>query len=218
MDNEDEFWEQPQDLVLDEESEKKIATELEGSQNEPTLQEGKADESEAEKGVPVGKFKSVEALYDAYNNLQREFTKKCQRLAEVEKDKTSDEISEEALEEKYRKFLNFNGEASAYGEELKRRVAENGLSKMDNPFEYAWAEMLFEKLKSPNSDEPVLNSYILKNEKINDAVLKNYLNQLNENKSPVKLSSSSGNRVATSVTLKPSSLEEAKKAVYDLFS
>ena len=39
----------------------------------------------------LGKFKSVEALLDAYNNLQSEFTKKCQLLSSMEKDKTEQE-------------------------------------------------------------------------------------------------------------------------------
>ena len=39
----------------------------------------------------LGKFKNVEALLDAYNNLQSEFTKKCQLLSSLEKDKTEQE-------------------------------------------------------------------------------------------------------------------------------
>lgn len=34
--------------------------------------------------VSLGKFKSVNALLDAYNSLQAEFTKRCQRLKELE--------------------------------------------------------------------------------------------------------------------------------------
>ena len=32
----------------------------------------------------IGKFKNTESLLNAYNNLQAEFTRKCQRLAEFE--------------------------------------------------------------------------------------------------------------------------------------
>ena len=35
----------------------------------------------------LGKFKSVQALMDAYDNLQAEFTKKCLLLSELEKEK-----------------------------------------------------------------------------------------------------------------------------------
>lgn len=34
--------------------------------------------------VSLGKFKDVNALLDAYNSLQSEFTKRCQRLKELE--------------------------------------------------------------------------------------------------------------------------------------
>ena len=36
-------------------------------------------------GSPLGKFKSSEKLLDAYNELQSEFTRKCQKLSETEK-------------------------------------------------------------------------------------------------------------------------------------
>ncbi len=35
-------------------------------------------------GVSLGKFKDVNALLNAYNSLQAEFTKRCQRLKELE--------------------------------------------------------------------------------------------------------------------------------------
>ena len=34
--------------------------------------------------VSLGKFKDVNALYNAYNSLQSEFTKRCQKLKELE--------------------------------------------------------------------------------------------------------------------------------------
>ncbi len=37
-----------------------------------------------ESSVSYGKFKSVEALLSAYNSLQAEFTKRCQRIKELE--------------------------------------------------------------------------------------------------------------------------------------
>lgn len=36
-------------------------------------------------GSEFGKFKDVKSLLDAYNNLQSEFTRKCQKLAEITK-------------------------------------------------------------------------------------------------------------------------------------
>ena len=62
-----------------------------------------AEQETTTDGSPIGKFKSVEALYSAYNNLQAEFTRKCQKLSELEslaektssKDITADEYIKE---------------------------------------------------------------------------------------------------------------------------
>lgn len=37
-----------------------------------------------ENGVSLGKFKSVDSLINAYNSLQSEFTKRCQKIKELE--------------------------------------------------------------------------------------------------------------------------------------
>lgn len=52
----------------------KIATEQ--------TQENQVDESATE--VSLGKFKDINTLLSAYNSLQAEFTKRCQRLKELE--------------------------------------------------------------------------------------------------------------------------------------
>ncbi len=39
---------------------------------------------EKKEAVSYGKFKNADALYAAYNSLQAEFTKRCQRLKELE--------------------------------------------------------------------------------------------------------------------------------------
>ena len=38
-----------------------------------------------DEGSPLGKFKDSSALLDAYNELQSEFTRKCQKLSDAEK-------------------------------------------------------------------------------------------------------------------------------------
>ena len=211
--NEDEkYWEQPEDLVLDDET-------SDGSQQgEQSAIVG--EESKAENGEKVGKFKNVEALLEAYNNLEKEFTKKSQRLAEFEKDKMEEEKElESQVDNKLKTFLSSNGEANSYSEELKKRVLENeSLKKMDDPFSYVWAEMIFEKLKGSSETDGEVANYVLGNEKLKNIVLEKYVNQLTENKSPIKISSA-GKRVATSTaTQKPQNLKDAKDYLKNLFS
>ena len=218
--DEDKYWEQPQDLVL-EENDMSSQNKVEGSQESETLKGEKDLHNEADNGETVGKFKDVNALLEAYENLEKEFTKKCQRLSELEKDKTQEENNlNQEIDTKLKAFLSDNGEATSYSEMLKEKVLnDDSLKKMDDPFSYVWAEMVFDRLKgSNNSDENILTDYIMNNEKIKNMVIENYVNQLTENKSPIKISSS-GKRVATSVvTQKPETLSDAKKVLYDLLS
>ena len=46
-----------------------------------------------EPSVSLGKFKDVNALLSAYNSLQAEFTKRCQRIKELETSAAVDKVS-----------------------------------------------------------------------------------------------------------------------------
>ena len=218
--DEEKYWEQPEDLTLDsvEVSEDKTETQNVPKELEGSLEEVEEQKSEAENGEAVGKFKDANSLLEAYNNLEKEFTKKCQRLSALEKDKVEeDEALNKQVDEKLSLFLSTNGEATTYKEELIERVKnDDSLKKMDDPFGYVWAEMVFDKIKNQKADVTVKN-YILGNDDLKNAVIENYINQLAENKSPVIISSK-GNRVATVATQSPSTLNEAKKYLLDLLS
>lgn len=178
-----------------------------------------SEQSEAERGVPIGKFKSVDDLYHAYNSLQSEFTKKCQKLAEIEKDKAV-VPSDEELEGGLKSFLLENQEAYFYVDEIKKRVfSDDKIKGLEKPFDKVWAEMLFEKLSSPDkANEPMVQNLILKDEKIKDLVIQNYVKGLEENKAPVVMTSETGERVARVATSKPDTFEQAKQVALDLLS
>lgn len=54
-------------------------------QTEQVSHTAAAEREVGEKGeVSLGKFKDVSALLDAYNSLQSEFTKRCQKIKELE--------------------------------------------------------------------------------------------------------------------------------------
>ena len=219
--DEEKYWEQPEDLTLDSLEVKEGTAEtldnlkeLEGSQVQEDMQH-----SEAENGETVGKFKDANALLEAYNNLEKEFTKKCQRLSELEKDKIKEEEKlNKKVEEKLTLFLSSNGEATNYKDELVEKVkSDDSLKKMDDPFSYVWAEMVFDKIKNQKTSDEAVKNYILGNENLKNAVIESYINQLSENKSPIIISSN-GNRVATVATQNPANLDDAKKYLIDLLS
>lgn len=57
-----------------------------------TSHTAEADKVNSEEGqTSYGKFKSAEALLSAYNSLQAEFTKRCQRIKELENNVNKDD-------------------------------------------------------------------------------------------------------------------------------
>jgi hypothetical protein len=62
---------------------------MEEVKNEQTISlsqpaEAEIDMGEQKESVSLGKFKDVNSLLNAYNSLQSEFTKRCQRIKELE--------------------------------------------------------------------------------------------------------------------------------------
>lgn len=59
---------------------------IKNEQTEPITQPVETEEKEGGKEgeVSLGKFKDVDALLNAYNSLQSEFTKRCQKIKELE--------------------------------------------------------------------------------------------------------------------------------------
>lgn len=189
----------------------------------------------------LGKFKSVEALLDAYNNLQSEFTKKCQLLSSMEKDKTEQEkieireqqekVGEEkdlSAENDYEKqvkideqnlalFLSNNSEANFYADEIKESLSAQ---KAQNPYQMAWANVVLSHLKNNDNkkDDPIINQYVLSDDNVKNKIIENYLTELQNQKTPMVISSQSGERLSGVLPDNPKTLEEAKEITSRLFS
>ncbi len=207
MDEEKLFEEQPQNIQPSVE-EDDLGSSCEGQEDI------EAEKVEAEGGVTLGKFKNTEELLKAYNNLQAQFTKKSQKLAEVMKDKTPEPATSEQV---LKTFLSNNQEAVLYADELKSRVGDSQ-SCDEGDFRRAWADILYEKLSSKHkAEEPIVQNFV-KDDEIQEMVIKNYVKQLSEQKTPVVISSNSGERLTRTATAKPDSFEDAKRVVLDMFS
>lgn len=182
------------------------------------VEENKNAEGEAERGVPIGKFKNAQDLLKAYNNLQSEFTRKSQKLAEFESKQSLESEKTDSKENLLQSFLTQNPEATFYADELISRI-ESVQVPDEKAFKQAWMEILFDKLSSPSkAKEPIVQNLFLKDDEIQDMVIKNYMKQISQQKTPVVMSSSSGERVTKQVTQKPDTFEQAKKVVMDLLS
>lgn len=191
----------------------------------------------------LGKFKSVKALMDAYDSLQAEFTKKCQMLSQLKEAQASKEeqpddlevketlkdnqIQSSAVEEKDREdfseeglqeFLSQFDQAQGYAEEIRNRFP-SVKAQQSNPYAVAWAEVLMKNLKEKNaSSDPIINQYVLSDERVRNKIIEDYLVSLNNSQPPIVISSQSGERLSGVMPDSPKTLAEAKKRVEKMFS
>ena len=160
----------------------------------------------------IGKFKSVEALLDAYTNLQAEFTKKCQRLSDLEKEKIARETKPDT-DEVLSQFLSKNQEAIPYAPELKEILAAD-----EGSADSAWAKLVLSRLSRGDTRDPIVEKFVLSSDELKNKIVENYLSALSAQKPPLVISSQKGERVSSTVPDTPSSLIDAKKVVEKMFS
>lgn len=170
----------------------------------------------------LGKFKSVQALLDAYTNLEAEFTKKCQKLREKELETMKGVTPTFNLEESLAHFLATNNAASAFSDELRNYISQHPeLAKVENPFESAWAGLVYNHVQNyqKEKNDPIVNQYVLSNDAVRQTVLESYLDALKQQKSPIVISSQQGERVSGALNPDtPTTLHDAKAIVEKMFS
>ena len=169
---EKEDWEQPENLDNVLVADAKIEEDTPSSNN----------------GSQYGKFKDVDSLLTAYNNLQAEFTRKCQKLSELEKnDKENlEKIELEKMpifetddwQNKVSNFLEQNKDAKKYANEISNYILNDPELQNDkNALELAWAKVVSEKYKSPESivsDDKFIDDFVMSNEHIKQKIISKY--------------------------------------------
>ena len=173
-----------------------------------------------------GKFKSAEKLLEAYNNLESEFTKKCQLLSELQKDKRQEEssapstqtetqTSQQNEDDQFSAFLLANEMAKPFEEEIKEKVSS---TNQPSPYEVAWAKVVLGHLNAEQkTSDPIVNNYVLSDENVRKEVIQEYLSDLAKHKPPQVISSAGGERVSSVSPDTPTSLSEAKEMVRRMF-
>lgn len=176
----------------------------------------------------LGKFKDTESLLNAYNNLQAEFTKKCQSFSEL-KSKIDNDAEKKATPiyeredwtEKVGAFLDKNKEAQPYISEIAKTIMQDGeLASNDSALDLAYAKVASTHLISPEKaaeDDSFVNNYALKSEKIKNAVLGLYLKELEKQKTPTVLKNDAGSSQVLYKNPTANSLSEAKDIVKKMF-
>lgn len=187
--------------------------------------------TEKQSGSPLGKFKDSAKLLDAYNELQSEFTRKCQRLSDAEKKLQELSLEKSASDEKTKlnefawsnnisEFLQTHKNASDLVEEITEEIInDEALKNSIDGLEKAYSRVI-EKKYIPHSElvnnEEFLKKYIYSNDKIKNNIIKEYVATLQSTQSPITLSSDGFSRSVSSGN-KFESLEDARRYVENMF-
>lgn len=162
--------------------------------------------------INLGKFKDAESLLKAYNSLQTEFTKKSQKLSELENSNTEFNKEEKLklaikeLEQDYGIAQKFsaniiqalkNVDADNYSSLAREELLKNLQASYKSADEYA-------------CDEQFLQEFIYNNEKIKENIIKSYLTNI-KNGSPVKLVANINSSIPLSPPSSPTTIRDAGK-------
>ena len=178
-------------------------------------------------GSPIGKFKNADSLLSAYNELEKEFTKKCQKLSELEKQNTDNaEKAPVYMSENWRNeiknFLSSHVAAQNYAKDIAKELMQDSeMAKSKNALELAYAKVLSKNFRSEDSlleDATFVENKILKNEKIRSRIINEYLDELSKKKAPPMVLSGKGSSLGFSIQDKPKTLEDAMKIVEKMFN
>ena len=183
------------------------------NEREPVSSDGSFD---------LGKFKDQQSLLEAYNNLQAEFTRKCQKLSQLEKEMSKPSVpvyQTKEWQQKVSDFLSTHVEAKQFASEISQKIIENpNIYSGDNALNLAYAEIISKKYRPESeliNDDKFVNDYVINNEQIKKKVLQDYINGLRSNKLPPIQTSHSGKYTFPSPKV-ANSLSEAKKLVEDM--
>lgn len=199
------------------------------------VQEGIVDEGttlKPEADGSLGKFKDAESLLSAYNSLQAEFTKKCQKLSQTQKlldeavasdaesNKAEPIFSTDHWNEAVTDFLKQNAKAKEYSGEIATEIMnDKELQNSPNALELAWARVMQKKFESPKTlalDKKFIDEQILSRQEVKEQVLNEYFKNLQNVKTPPVIAKSG--TVAFVAPKEPKSMAEAKDMVEKLFN
>jgi hypothetical protein len=166
---------------------------------------------ENEGSKELGKFKDANSLLKAYNSLQAEFTKKSQKLAQLENDNErmqNEQTKKVEQEKEIEEFVSKFEIAKPFSSALKASLQNN--SELDIKEETL--KLLANTYKTAvdySQDEEFLNNYIFSNQEIKDKIIKDYLSKITQN-SPIKMDNGGGS-ISLTPAKKPATIVEASK-------
>ncbi len=172
------------------------------------------DKVEADE-VSFGKFKNADELLKAYNELEKEFTKKSQRLKELERvDIPSEQVPD--FKQQVDKFFSENENAKIYAKDMAMFLEENPQMLSDkNCLNVALNSVLMSKIINPEElakDEDFLNNYVLSNENVRKRIVDEFLDGLSLPPETLK----TNGQACMAPPNKPKTIEEAGRMLRQL--
>lgn len=167
--------------------------------------------SENNEGSIYGKFKDAETLLEAYNSLEAEFTRKSQKLSELQKklEEKNDISNNDSIEN----VLNNITDSEKYKKEVMEILDKNqDLSNLPNKNQIAFKIIKEAERKTEEAlnNQEFVEKYFDSNENIKQKVLSKYLSSLNETSSAPKVISGNASNIYISPSLNmPKTLKDA---------
>ncbi len=158
----------------------------------------------------LGKFKSVDGLLKAYNALEAEFTKKCQKLSEYMADNPDGPSNARSMQTELDEFASRYG-AQDYSQELASRVAGQDWDEAKGELYGHLVDILKSKIKTESDmigDRDFLDRYVYSNPDIRNKIITSYVASLND-ATPVQVSLGKNSKVCLTPAIKPASVHEA---------
>lgn len=158
-----------------------------------------------------GKFKDAKSLLEAYNSLQSEFTRKSQKLADLQKQ--LDENLALSKSDSIDEILGDSTDLEKYKKEITE-ILENDteISNLPNKNRVALKIIKEAENKTANllNDPDYMDKYIESNQEIKDKIITNYLsNQQNSPSSPKVISGNASNIYFSPSISTPKTLKDA---------
>ena len=157
-----------------------------------------------------GKFKDADSLMKAYSNLEAEFTKKSQKLAQLEEENKiiEQENSRKAeIERKVDEFVTKFEKVKPFTNTLKENLTNNANLNLEEEA----INIISNNYKSAEElilDDEFLKNYVYSNENIKNKIIKEYISNLSQNL-PIKTKSNAN--ISLTPPSDPETIKEAGK-------
>ena len=205
---------------------KKDGEQLEEKDEQTLVQEEQINlvQDSLSSGSPHGKFKDVDSLLKAYNDLEKAFTKKCQLVKELENKQELDKAIAPNNEngdwtQRVCEFFSKSPKAKMFVEEISEVLSSDKvLRDSQNSLELAYAKVLNDKFKTNEElikDEKFIDEVVLKDKNIREKIIKEYLSDI-KSKKTVPLIAGGGESMI-SPNSKPKSIKDAGNIAKTMF-